>query len=66
MTLYMLSYDEDNGDREDWNVFYTPVEAFSSDEKRKARIEVLRAANCDYEFHEYEIELDPDPEAVDK
>lgn len=27
-TIYLLYYDKDDGSRENWNTFYTPVEAF--------------------------------------
>lgn len=64
MKLYMLSFDTDNGEREDWNVFYTPVEAFSSEQLRQDRIDYLTNAidedgyKCEYSFHKYEIDLD--------
>lgn len=65
MKLYMLSYDRDTGSREDWSIFYTPVEAFSSEDLRNQRIEELKKAvddiddePLDYEFHTYEVHLD--------
>lgn len=64
MKLFMLSYDTDYGDREEWNTFYTPVEAFSTEKKRENRIAELKNAVDDdgdprgYEFHKYEVEVD--------
>ena len=64
MKLYLLNYDTDTGSREEWNIFYTPTEAFSTDELRKARIEVLKKELDEddepmgYEFHKFELETD--------
>lgn len=61
--MYLLYYDCDNGSREDWNIFYTPVEVFSTKEKRDARIayikeklteKVMKALN--FEFHTEDLE----------
>jgi hypothetical protein len=40
--VYALFYDIDNNDREDWNVFYTPLEIFPTKELRDARIKFLK------------------------
>lgn len=62
--IYLLFYDTDNGSREEWNTFYTPVEAFSSEELRNARKAKLMQAvddegeDCEYNFHEVEVEVD--------
>lgn len=47
-TLYMLQYDVDYGDRENWNTFYTPCEVFDSAEARMKRVEYIMAnsENC--------------------
>lgn len=57
-TLYMLQYDVDYGDRENWNViytpcpweckFYTPCEVFDSAEARMKRVEYIMANSEDY------------------
>jgi hypothetical protein len=63
MKIYLLYYDHDYGDRENWNTFYTPCEVFDSEEKRQARIDFIRAQvdeegePVDYEFHEVDTEL---------
>ena len=63
MKLYLLYYDHDYGDRENWNTFYTPVEVFDSAEKRQARIDFIEqqvdedGEPLDYEFHEVDTEL---------
>lgn len=58
--IYLLFYDTNYGDREEWNTFYTPIEAFSSAEEREKRKDQIRklAEYNDYEFHEMEIEMD--------
>lgn len=61
--IYLLFYDTDRGDREEWNVFYTPVEAFSTTAERDARMAFLRDAvdeddePCNYEFETRDIEF---------
>ena len=63
MTIYLLYYDTDGtGAREEWNVFYTPVEAFDSEEKRQARIDFIKSQYPDegYEFQEVDIEFTED------
>lgn len=49
MKVYLLYYDTDVGSREEWNTFYTPVEVFTSDEERSARIDVIKANSKDYQ-----------------
>ena len=57
MKVYLLYYDTDFGNREEWNTFYTPVEVFDSKEKRQARIDFIKQqVNEDgdpagYKFH---------------
>lgn len=63
MKVFVLFYDHDGGDREEWNTFYTPCEVFSSVEKREARkVELTRKNDEDEEppllFHEIETEMD--------
>ena len=48
MKVYLLYYDNDNGDRENWNIFYTPVEVFLSEAERQARIDVIKSQSEDY------------------
>lgn len=48
--VYVLTADNDNGDREDFNPFHMTVEVFSTEEKRKARMEELEKANPQDEF----------------
>lgn len=67
--IYLLYYDYDHGDRENWNVFYTPVEAYSTKELRDARIEEVKKAP-DYgdtlSYHEVDREIDaPESNAAD-
>jgi hypothetical protein len=68
-TLYLLAYDHDHGNSEDWNVMYTPTEIFTSDEQRQRRIEFLKnLPDWDMEFFEWdqnvmeEGDLETDPE----
>ena len=66
MKLYLLYYDTDRGDREEWNTFYTPCEVFDSAAKRRARIEFIKQQvdaygdPVDYGFHEVNTEIMPD------
>jgi hypothetical protein len=41
-TLYLLAYDSDDGNREDWSVFYTPLELFKTEEDRQKRMDYLK------------------------
>jgi hypothetical protein len=56
MKVYLLYYDNDHGDRENWNTFYTPVEVFLSKKERQDRIDFIKANSEDYTdddcFHE--------------
>lgn len=56
--IYLLFYCKDSGDREDWNVYYTPVEAFSTPALRDKRIQELALADPDLEFETCDVELD--------
>lgn len=66
-TLYTLQYDQDTGGREEWNVFYTPLEIYSTEELRQARIDELKQEvdedgdPMNYHFHKEEIILDQKP-----
>lgn len=60
MKVYLLYYDTDYGGREEWNTFYTPVEVFSTEEKRAERIEFLKKTPS-LMCHTVDEELDPDP-----
>lgn len=66
MKLYLLYYDHDYGDRENWNTFYTPCEVFDSAEKRQARIDVIQAQSEDYKeddsFHTVDLDIMSDTE----
>jgi hypothetical protein len=55
--IYLLFYDCDNGDRENWNTFYTPVEAFDCPAKRDARWAVLSAQDPELERHDHDIAI---------
>ena len=48
MKVYLLYYDTDYGSREEWNTFYTPVEAFGTAEMRQTRIDAIKAQSEDY------------------
>lgn len=56
-TLYVLFYDEDNGSRESWSVFYCPCEIFDTKQKRAEREAEIRDINPDLEFHYEDIKL---------
>jgi len=60
---YLLFYDTDNGERKDWNIFYTPVEAFASEADRQAREDFLKAVVVDddgklMDYESYTADLD--------
>lgn len=63
MTVYLLYYDTSYGGREEWNTFYTPVEAFSTSALRAARMQELEDAldddeePYDYDFHTVDVEV---------
>ena len=63
MKVYLLYYDTDYGSREEWNTFYTPVEAFGSEELRQARIDFIRqqvdedGEPVGYDFHTVDTEI---------
>lgn len=58
MNIYLLFYSTDYGEREDWNTFYTPVEAFSSVELRDDRMVDLKKRDPDLNFHTLDVVLD--------
>lgn len=63
MMIYLLYYDQDTGSREEWNTFYTPVEAFSTPELRAERAEQLEnmvdedGEPYNYKFYMIEAEV---------
>ena len=61
--VYVLFYDVDEGDRENWNTFYTPCEVFADPETREARKNfVLTSLPGDgIEFHELDLDLSTAP-----
>lgn len=68
MKIYLLYVDTvDSGGREEWNVFYTPVEAFTTPQNRDSRKAFLtqkfdKSPNYgkgSYDFHEEDLVLDP-------
>lgn len=48
MKVYLLYYDTDHGDREEWNIFYTPCEVFATDAERQSRIDVIKSQSEEY------------------
>ena len=68
MKVYLLYYDTNYGDREEWNTFHTPCEVFDSAEKRQARIDFIRAQvdqdgePVEYEFEEVDYDFMSDAE----
>jgi hypothetical protein len=67
MKVFLLYYDTDYGSREEWNTFYTPVEVFDSEQKRQARIDVIKAQSEDFKdddcFHTVDTEIMSDAKA---
>lgn len=57
MTVYVLIYDVDHGSREDCNIFYSPIEVFSTAAARQARIQKLTDLNEDIGWREEDLEL---------
>lgn len=57
MTVYVLIYDVDHGSREDCNIFYSPIEVFSTASARQARIQKLTDLNEDIGWREEDLEL---------
>lgn len=55
--IYLLFYDTDHGEREEWNTFYTPVEAFETKELRKDRRKFLTGKYRELEFHEIDLDI---------
>jgi hypothetical protein len=60
MKVYLLYYDTDYGDREEWNTFHTPCEVFDSAEKRQARIDFLIANTDEYTDEDRFYKVDKD------
>lgn len=55
--VYVLIYDHDHGNREDCNIFYSPIEVFADAETREKRIELLAKTNDDIGFRTEDLEL---------
>lgn len=60
--VYILSYDTDSGNKEDWNPFYIPFEAFHTPEDRQRRVDFLKSLDGHLEF----LEKDLDPMGPDQ
>lgn len=56
--LFILYYDHDYGDREEWNTFYTPMEIFQTEEERSNRIRDLAHDDPDLSFYTKDVVLD--------
>ena len=56
-TLFLLAYDSDHGNSEDWSIFYTPIELFKTEQDRQKRMAYLKTHPewSDEEFHTEEI-----------
>jgi hypothetical protein len=59
--VYLLMYCRDDGSRESWSVFYTPVEVFPSKEMRDARIAYLSSRDPELEFETCDELIMTDP-----
>ncbi len=55
--VYVLIYDHDHGNREDCNIFYSPIEVFADPETRQKRIDFLADTNEDIGWREEDLEL---------
>jgi hypothetical protein len=55
--VYVLIYDHDHGNREDCNIFYSPIEVFADAETREKRITLLSKTNPDIGYRVENIEL---------
>lgn len=55
--VYVLFFDHDYGDREDWNTFYTPCEVFADAATRDAREKYLKVIDGDLHFHTLDLDL---------
>jgi hypothetical protein len=68
MKVYLLYYDTNHGNREEWNTFYTPCEVFDSAEKRQARMDFIQkqvdedGEPVEYKFHEVDLDIMSDAE----
>jgi hypothetical protein len=58
MKVYLLFYDEDNGERENWSVFYTPCEVFADAATRDARMAYVKTQRPDVEFDTREVDVE--------
>lgn len=56
--VYVLIYDTDIGNREDCNIFYSPIEVFADPATRQKRIDFIEAnAGYDIGFREEDLDL---------
>lgn len=61
MKLYFVAHDTDNGDREEWSVFYTPIEVYPSKELQEARVAYLEEKHPSRTTETWEGELSSEP-----
>jgi len=66
MSIYLLFYDTSHGSREEWNTFYTPVEAFSTKESRVLRKNWLNQRYSSLEFYELDIGYSSSHEDIER
>jgi hypothetical protein len=56
--VYLLQYDENNdGSRENWNVFYTPCEAFDDPDIREERIKYIKSIHPSIGFNKIDVDI---------
>lgn len=58
MSVYLLFYDTNSGAREEWNIFYTSVEAFPTAEARSLRHDWLCKKYPQLGFHTIDLEYE--------
>lgn len=54
--IYVLIYDYDHGNREDCNIFYSPIEVFADAATREKRIDLLCKTNPDIGYRTEDLE----------
>lgn len=54
--IYVLIYDYDHGNREDCNIFYSPIEVFADSATREKRIDLLCKTNPDIGYRTEDLE----------
>lgn len=63
MKLYFVAHDTDYGSREEWNVFYTPIEVYASEKEQQERVAYLKEKHPGRTCHKWDSELSTDPRA---